>query len=70
MVRNMLFAKLKNPNSFSSPCLIGNVSVDRALCDLGSSVIVMPYSIFKKLILGALQPIPISLQLVDSPVKC
>ena len=49
MVLNELHAKLKEPSSFSIPCMIGNVSIDRALCDLGSSVSLMPYSIFKRL---------------------
>ena len=38
VVVNQLPAKLKDPDSFSIPCTIGNVSIDRALCDLGSSV--------------------------------
>ena len=42
--------------SFSIPCMIGNVGIDRALCDLDSSVSLMPYSIFKRLGLGELSP--------------
>ena len=49
VVLNQLLAKLKDPSSFSIPCIIGNVSIDRALCDLSSSVSLMSYSIFKKL---------------------
>ena len=49
VVLNQLPTKLKDPGSFSIPCIIGNVSIDRALCDLGSSVSLMPYSIFKRL---------------------
>ena len=44
--------KLKDPCSFSISCLLGNVSIARALCDIGSSVSLMPYSIFQKLHLG------------------
>jgi len=43
VVLNQLPAKLKDPDSFSIPCMIGNVSIDRGLCDLGSSVSLMPY---------------------------
>jgi len=37
-IQNRLPAKLKDPNSFSIPCLIGNVPIDRAFCALGASV--------------------------------
>jgi len=47
VVLNKLSAKLKDLDSFSIPCLIENVSSKRALCNLGSSVSLMPYSIFK-----------------------
>jgi len=30
--------KLKDSGSFSIPCMVGNVRIDRALCDLGASV--------------------------------
>jgi len=61
VVLNQLSTKLKNPDSFSIPCMIGNVSIDRALCDLGSRVSLMPYSIFKRLGLVKLSPTCISL---------
>jgi len=49
VVLNQLSAKLKDPDSFFIPCMIRNVSIGRALCDLGSSVNLMPYYIFKRL---------------------
>jgi len=56
VVLNQLVAKFKDPDSFSIPCMIGSVNIDRALCDLGSSVGLMPYSIFKRLSLVELSP--------------
>ena len=56
VVLNQLPTKLKDPSSFSIPCTIGTVSIDRALCDLGSSVSVIPYTMFKRLRLGDLTP--------------
>jgi len=41
--------KLPNPGSFSIPCVIGNLAIERGLCDLGASVSIMPYSLFHKL---------------------
>jgi len=49
--------------------MIGNVSIDRALCDLGSSVSLMPYFIFKRLGLGECSHTRISLQLADHYIK-
>jgi len=39
VVLNQLPAKFIDRNSFCIPYMIGSVSIDRALCDLGSSVI-------------------------------
>ncbi|XP_063941512.1 uncharacterized protein LOC135149663 [Daucus carota subsp. sativus] len=61
--------KLKDPGSFSLPCTIGQVGVKRALCDLGASVSLMPYSIYKRLGLGELKKTKISLQLADRSIK-
>ena len=66
VVLNKLPAKLKEPGSFAIPYLIGNVSIDKDLCDLTPSVSLMPYSIFKRLDLGELGRTTISLQLADS----
>ncbi|XP_020270991.1 uncharacterized protein LOC109846180 [Asparagus officinalis] len=69
IIQNKLPPKLKDPGSFSIPCVIGNVSINRALCDLGASVSLMPMSIYKKLGIGDLKPTTISLQLADRSVK-
>ncbi|XP_075098871.1 uncharacterized protein LOC142175776 [Nicotiana tabacum] len=47
--------KLKDPGSFTIPVRIGEIDVGRALCDLGSSINLMPLSMFKQLGLGALE---------------
>ena len=57
--------KLSDPGSFSIPCIMGKVKIERALCDLGASVSIMPYSLFHKLHLVPLQDTPFSLQLAD-----
>ena len=69
VVQNKLPTKLKDSDSFCIPCLIENVSIDRALRDLGSSVSLMPYSIFEKLDRGELRPTNISLQLADCFIR-
>ncbi|KAL0440018.1 UNVERIFIED_CONTAM: hypothetical protein Slati_2484800 [Sesamum latifolium] len=49
ILQNNLPPKLNDPGSFSIPCTIGNIDFDKVLCDLGTSVNMMPYSIFEKL---------------------
>ncbi|CAN1771080.1 hypothetical protein LINPERHAP1_LOCUS11777, partial [Linum perenne] len=48
--------KLKDPGSFTIPCTIGEHAISRGLADLGASINVMPYCMFKKLGLGELKP--------------
>ena len=62
--------KLNDPSSFSIPCMVGQVRIDRVMCDVGISVSLTPYSIFQKLGLGELQPTHISLQFEDGSMKC
>ena len=69
LIQNKLPPKLKDPGSFSIPCMIGDTSFDRALCDLGASVSLVPLSVCKKLGLGELKPTRMSLQLADRSVK-
>ena len=61
--------KLKDPGSFSIPCNIGTVFIDKALCDLGASVSVMPLSVCTKLNMGELKVTNITLQMADRSVK-
>ena len=46
ILQNKLPKKIKDPGSFTVPCLIGSLHVDRALADLGASINLMPYSVF------------------------
>ncbi|CAM8922840.1 unnamed protein product [Rhodiola kirilowii] len=57
--------KLKDSGSFSIPCDIGGLTIRHALCDLGASVSIMPYSLYSKLNLGDLCPTNISICLAD-----
>ncbi|XP_021690262.2 uncharacterized protein LOC110671941 [Hevea brasiliensis] len=70
ILQNKLLPKLKDLESFSIPCLIGNMNIDKASCDLEVDVSLMPLSIYQKLNVGELRPTTISLQLADRSVKC
>ena len=54
IIQNKLPPKLSDPGNFSTPCSVGGLTISRALCDLGASVSLMPYSICKKLQVGEL----------------
>ncbi|CAN6684729.1 unnamed protein product [Malus baccata var. baccata] len=47
--------KLKDAGSFTIPCVIGGKEFGRALCDLGASINLMPYSVYESLNLGELK---------------
>lgn len=51
-------------------CSIGAMYFDQALCDLGTSVSIMPKAVFDWLDLPDLVPMAIQVQLADSSVRC
>ena len=61
--------KYKDPGSPTISVNIGGTCIDRALLDLGASVNLMPYSMYKQLGLGELKPTNITLSLADRSVK-
>ena len=69
ILKNELPNKLKDPGSFTIPCLIGSLSVNNALADLGASINVMPYKMFKRLGLGKPKQTRMSIQLDDKTVR-
>ncbi|XP_021854486.1 uncharacterized protein [Spinacia oleracea] len=69
IILNQMPPKLKDPGSFSIPCVIKKLEISNALCDLGASVSLMPYSVFTKLEVGDLVPTNITLQLAVRSVK-
>ena len=69
ILQNKLPPKLKDPGSFNIPCTIGNCYFDKTLCDLGASINLMPFFVFKKLSLGEPKATTVTLQLVDRSIK-
>ena len=61
--------KYKDPGSPKISVNIGGTSIDKALLDLGASVNLLPYSVYKQLGLGELKPTNITLSLADRLVK-
>ncbi|KAI3797283.1 hypothetical protein L1987_32539 [Smallanthus sonchifolius] len=69
MVQNKLPEKLGDSGRFTIPCMFGGLPLHYALADLGASINLIPYSIYKRLDLGKLQPTRMSISLADCSVK-
>ncbi|XP_021721486.1 uncharacterized protein LOC110689048 [Chenopodium quinoa] len=69
ILQNTLPKKLGDPGSYSIPVKLGDIEINKALCDLGASVSLTLLSICKKLQMGELKPTHMSPQLADRSVK-
>ena len=61
--------KYKDPGCPTISVNIGGISVEKALLDLGASVNLLSYSMYKQLGLGELKPTSITLSLADRSIK-
>ncbi|XP_075486399.1 uncharacterized protein LOC142526010 [Primulina tabacum] len=61
--------KLQDPGEFVVPCEIGGELVEKAICDSGASVNIMPSSLYEKLGLSRIKPTGLSLQMADKLVR-
>ena len=61
--------KYKDPGCPTISINIGGTCVEKALLDLGASVNLLPYSMYKQLGLGELKPTSITLSLADRSIK-
>ncbi|GKC20046.1 retrovirus-related pol polyprotein from transposon TNT 1-94 [Tanacetum coccineum] len=65
ILQNKLSPKENDPRSFVLPCIIGNTTVSNALVDLGESINVMPFSMFKRLGLRNPRLVNMVIEMVD-----
>lgn len=56
LLQNRVPEKMEDPKSFVLSCEIGGAIFRRSLCDLGSSVNLMPYTVAKGLVLPISDP--------------
>ncbi|GKC99226.1 reverse transcriptase domain-containing protein, partial [Tanacetum coccineum] len=68
MLLKKLLEKLGDPSKFLIPCNFLGMDVCHALADLGSSINLMPLSIWKKLSLPDLTPTRMTLELADRSI--
>ncbi|GJW89019.1 putative reverse transcriptase domain-containing protein [Tanacetum coccineum] len=53
---NKILLKEKDPGSFTIPCVVGKIGIDKSLTDLEASISLMSFSMFARLDLGELKP--------------
>ncbi|XP_070022082.1 uncharacterized protein [Nicotiana sylvestris] len=69
ILQNKLPQKLSDSGSFTIPCTVGGAHFEKALCDSGASINLIPFSIFRKLELGEMKDTGVSLQLAGQSTK-
>ncbi|CAA7041476.1 unnamed protein product [Microthlaspi erraticum] len=67
--RKVISDKKEDPGSFTLPCMLGPLSFKNSLCDLGSSVSLMPLSVAKRLGYHKYQACGISLVMADRSIR-
>ncbi|XP_070035058.1 uncharacterized protein [Nicotiana tomentosiformis] len=61
--------KLEDPGAFTISCTISSANFAKALCDLGASINLMPYSVFKTLGIGQPKATSMRLQMTYQTMK-
>ncbi|KAF3626798.1 hypothetical protein FXO37_30208 [Capsicum annuum] len=69
VVSRSLVEKKEDPDTFTISCTIGSFNFTKALWDLGASIKLIPFTIFKYLGLGTPKPTTMRLVMVDKIVK-
>ncbi|XP_070041583.1 uncharacterized protein [Nicotiana tomentosiformis] len=66
---HLMAPKLEDPGAFTIPCTIGSAEFAKALCDLGASINLIPYSVYKTLGIGKPRPTSMRLHMSDRIMK-
>ncbi|GJZ63969.1 reverse transcriptase domain-containing protein [Tanacetum coccineum] len=69
LLQNHLPPKDEDPGSLILPCSIRKLDFKNALADLGASISIMPFSMYKRLGIGKLEPINMIIEMADN-TKC
>ncbi|XP_057755799.1 uncharacterized protein LOC130974981 [Arachis stenosperma] len=65
IIQKKLPQKLKDPGSFQIPYIIGDIRIEKALCDLGASINLMSLAMMKRMRIEEAKPTRMALQLAD-----
>ncbi|XP_016164748.1 uncharacterized protein LOC107607292 [Arachis ipaensis] len=69
LIQRKLPKKMLDPGRFLIPCTIGNITFEKALCGIGSSINSMPLSVMKKMRIQEAQATRITLQMADKSLR-
>ncbi|XP_057734326.1 uncharacterized protein LOC130949692 [Arachis stenosperma] len=69
IIQHKLPQKMKDPGSFQIPCIIGEITVEKALCDLRASINLMSVAMMRKIKIEEAKPTKMALQLADRSFK-
>ncbi|GJS34525.1 zinc knuckle CX2CX4HX4C containing protein [Tanacetum coccineum] len=65
-INTSFLQKEQGPECFILPCSIGRLDFNNALADLGASISIMPFSMYKRLGMGKLEPINMVIEMADN----
>ncbi|XP_015965459.1 uncharacterized protein LOC107489202 [Arachis duranensis] len=60
---------MPDPESFLNPCTIGTITFEKALCNLGSNINLMPLFVMRKLGIQEVHPSKIPLEMANKSLK-
>nr|XP_009785814.1 PREDICTED: uncharacterized protein LOC104234022 [Nicotiana sylvestris] len=66
---HLIAPKLEDPDACMIPCTIRSAEFDKVLCNLGASINLMSYSVFKTLEIGQPRPTSMRLQMANRIMK-
>ncbi|XP_070042902.1 uncharacterized protein [Nicotiana tomentosiformis] len=66
---HLMAPNLEDPSVFTIPCTIGSVEFSKILCDLGASINLMPYIVYKTQSIGQPRATSMRLQMADRTMK-
>ncbi|XP_016199671.1 uncharacterized protein LOC107640682 [Arachis ipaensis] len=69
IIKHKLPQKLKDLGSFQIPCIIGEITVEKAFCDSGASINLMSLAMMKRMKIEEAKPTRMVLQLADRSFK-
>ena len=65
IIQRKLPKKIKDPSSFTIPCIIREHTFTKVFCNLRAAINLMPFSVAKMLNLGEITPTFLSLQMAE-----
>ena len=69
LLQDLSYKRKDDLGTFTIPCTVGSLHFEKALCDLGASISLMPLSIYKKLGFGDPKPTAMWLLMADRTDK-